>query len=176
MENNYQTFEEGVIEKIKSLLDDPIRGLKESSDTNKTRYGIFAEIENALHQQRGNMEKERYWSPCVGCKDGHPSFWKTIVESAEWTEWEKEQRKRFRTEEKIGCYDIDECRGCGWISPSHFKEFLDFISKEKVTSEREMMGKGVKELPVYTKAFSPELQLININDVLSLLSDKETKL
>jgi hypothetical protein len=78
---------------------------------------------------RVEMEKERWCSPCPGCKDGHPSFWKTVVESPQWELWEKEQVKNPTR-------DIDESRECGWMGPGHFQEFLAFISKENITQLR----------------------------------------
>ena len=60
----------------------------------------------------------RYWEPCRGCTDGHPSFWKTIVESKEWKAWEKVANEKG--------FDYDESRECGWFSPSHFKAFLEY--------------------------------------------------
>ena len=70
------------------------------------------------------------------CSDGkHSSFWKTVVESPQWTLWMKEQQKRFRLlrEDKLpkkqGAYDIDEVTECGWISQEHFQDFLRFCAK-----------------------------------------------
>ena len=75
-------------------------------------------------------EKDRWWTPCSGCKDGHPSFWKTVVESKEWQDWEKVANKKG--------FDCDESRECGWFSPQHFRAFLDSIcgSKEGLKGER----------------------------------------
>lgn len=63
-----------------------------------------------------------YWycPPCSGCKDGHPSFWKTVIESPQWKLWQKEQRKNPTR-------DMAEVEELGTISPKHFQEFLNFL-------------------------------------------------
>lgn len=43
-----------LMEELRVLLDDPRSGLKESSDTNKTRYGIYALLEEAYKMGLGN--------------------------------------------------------------------------------------------------------------------------
>lgn len=80
--------------------------------------------------------RDRYCTPCSGCKDGHPSFWKTIIESPQWKEWQKEQTRRFRNLEQVGnkmvgetCYDMAEVEELGCISPAHFADFLKFTIK-----------------------------------------------
>lgn len=75
-------------------------------------------------------EEHAYNSPCNGCSEGHPSFWKTIVESGAWSKWEKEVAWRLSKGELEGAFDVDESRECGWFSPEHFREFLKFISQE----------------------------------------------
>ncbi len=40
--------EQEIKEKLKEMLDNPRTGLKESSDTNKTRMGIFALFDEVL--------------------------------------------------------------------------------------------------------------------------------
>ena len=64
-----------------------------------------------------------YWynPPCSGCKEGHPSFWKTVTESPQWKLWQKEQMKNPSR-------DMAEVEGLGCISPEHFQEFLKFIN------------------------------------------------
>lgn len=77
-----------------------------------------------------NCEKERYLSPCAGCRDGHPSFWKTIIESKYWKLWEKENSRRLKklcNGGKEKCYDVDECRELGAFGKEHFEEFIKFI-------------------------------------------------
>ena len=59
-----------------------------------------------------------YWSPCVGCEGGHPSFHKTIIESPQWKAWQK-----------VGQYDFSECNELGIISSKHFQDFIKFIIK-----------------------------------------------
>lgn len=62
--------------------------------------------------------EDRYCSPCAGCPDGHPSFWKTIVESAEWKAWRQQNPPQW---------DFDECEVLGAFSPAHFAAFLAWI-------------------------------------------------
>ena len=40
---------------LKQLMNDPITGLKESSNTNKTRYGILGLFEEALSSQKQRL-------------------------------------------------------------------------------------------------------------------------
>ncbi len=89
-----------------------------------TKEAIKSFISDLLEQK----EKDRYWEACTGCKDGHPSFWKTVVESPEWQLWEKEQSRRFSSQEMDDIFDVDECAECGHISPKHFSEFMKFIT------------------------------------------------
>jgi hypothetical protein len=79
------------------------------------------------------VENERYCSPCGGCKEGHPSFWKTVIESPQWSWWQAEQSERLhllceqKLPKNINVYDMPEVEECGWISPMHFKDFMQFI-------------------------------------------------
>lgn len=66
-----------------------------------------------------------YCPPCQGCKNGHPSFWKTVIESPQWKEWQKEQRKNPTR-------DMPEVEEMGTISPEHFQEFLQFCKKNNL--------------------------------------------
>ena len=79
------------------------------------------------------IEKERFWSPCSGCEEGHPSFWKTVIESPQWKQWQREQHRRL-DEGKIkdGVYDMSEVEECGWISQKHFQDFINFIIKREI--------------------------------------------
>lgn len=58
--------------------------------------------------------------PCPGCKDGHDTFWKTVIESPQWRAWEGHTRN----------FDTTECAACGHISKKHFEEFLGFVVSE----------------------------------------------
>ena len=77
-------------------------------------------------------EKAQYWTACEGCEKGHASFWKVVVESHEWKLWEKEVSRRENEHRKkqskiwSGVWDVDECRGSGYISQKHFQDFLKF--------------------------------------------------
>ena len=68
-----------------------------------------------------------FWTSCVGCPGGHSSFHRTITMSPEWALWEKENSRRMNLEPIGNCFDVDECRECGIMSPEHFKEFLEFV-------------------------------------------------
>ena len=57
---------------------------------------------------------------------GESSMHKTLVESEEWGLWEKENSRRMHTDNEK-CFDTDECRECGYMSPAHWKEFIGFI-------------------------------------------------
>ena len=96
-------------------------------------YFISKKLSQKDTEWREKAQEMRWWEECDGCEGGHNSFWKTIVESDEWKEWKKEQAKRFHTEEKEGCFDIDECTECGWISKEHWKEFIKFIINSNKT-------------------------------------------
>ena len=66
-------------------------------------------------------EKSHWEYQCGGCKKPHNSFWKTIVLSDEWQQWEDSHPK----------FDVDECREAGWISPEHWKAFVKFLREKK---------------------------------------------
>lgn len=65
----------------------------------------------------------RYWEPCAGCKDGHPSIWKTLVESPQWKAWYEHASKNM-------LYDVDESQELGAMSTKHFQDFMGFNSQE----------------------------------------------
>lgn len=71
-----------------------------------------------------NCLKEYYWQPCKGCKDGHPSFWKTIIESPQWKAWRK-----YAWEDRM-LYDFGEVEELGIISTGHFQAFMKFTKKK----------------------------------------------
>ena len=77
-----------------------------------------------------------YWQPCVGCEDGHPSFWKTVLESPQWKKWQSEQLERGKKGKiKDGkwsgknIYDMPEVEELGIISQKHFQDFMKFSIK-----------------------------------------------
>lgn len=69
-----------------------------------------------------------YLQPCVGCVDGHNSFWKTVIESKQWKKW-----KKYAWEDNM-LYDFPEVEELGTISPEHFQAFLKFTRKQKTAS------------------------------------------
>ncbi len=66
-----------------------------------------------------------YCVPCGGCKEGHPSFWKTVTESPQWKLWQKEQ---MNPKSKYETRDMPEVEELGIISPEHFQDFLTFLN------------------------------------------------
>jgi hypothetical protein len=98
---------------------------------------FFIDVINWHKQEIEKEQNERYWSPCEGCKDGHPSFWKTVVESPQWKLWQGEQSRRLhllcqeKLPKNVATYDMPEVEECGWISPGHFQEFLKFIIRQE---------------------------------------------
>ncbi len=99
------------------------------SDKMRAKMGGVA-IDDVIEMLRSQLtaihtayNEARWEEPCAGCGT-HPSFWKTIVESEEWSQWEKENAKSPR-------FDVDESRECGWMSPDHFKAFLEFVRAER---------------------------------------------
>ena len=81
-------------------------------------------------------EEESHWEyQCGGCKKPHNSFWKTIVLSDEWQQWEDSSPP----------WDVGECRGAGWISPAHWKAFVKFLREKKglITEKDTIQVNGV---------------------------------
>lgn len=73
---------------------------------------------------------ENHW--IYYCADGiHDSFWKTVVTSPQWVDWEADVAKRFyarHTGSPVeNVWDTNECRESGWISYEHFQAFLEFV-------------------------------------------------
>lgn len=68
-----------------------------------------------------------YNCPCRGCPEGHPSFWKTIIESEEWKKWKE---YNFKTSSH-GNYDFSEDEELGILGKEHWKEFCKFINQLK---------------------------------------------
>lgn len=63
-----------------------------------------------------------YCSPCSGCKDGHPSFWKTVIESPQWKEWSKEQQEHSTR-------DMPEVEEMGDYKPRTFSGVLEVLQE-----------------------------------------------
>ena len=71
-----------------------------------------------------NLEEHTcYWSPCIGCKDGHTSIHKSLCTSPQWKKWYKYQTGKNQQ------YDVDECRELGIMSAEHFQDFMRFSNK-----------------------------------------------
>jgi len=60
-----------------------------------------------------------YCQPCGGCKDGHPSFWKTVIESPQWKKWHEYAGPKM-------LYDFPEVEELGIIGERHFQDFIKF--------------------------------------------------
>jgi hypothetical protein len=52
-----------------------------------------------------------------------PTFYRAVVRSPEWQEWNKYAYKRG--------WDWDESTECGLLSEEHFKAFLDWVRESK---------------------------------------------
>ena len=59
----------------------------------------------------------------------HPSFYDTIVASAEWDAWVGYQESL-----DAPAFDISETIECGWLSPEHWQAFLKFACMRHVYS------------------------------------------
>ena len=95
------------------------------------------------------MDKERYWYFCVGCPEGHSSFWKTVIESPQWKVWQTQQIKN-------PTYDMSEVEECGWISPKHFQEFMKFTI-ERIMEEimpEEKIRRGTERDALHCNGFN----------------------
>ena len=94
-----------------------------------------------------NIEK---WE--IGCSDGpHNSFWKTVVTSPEWQAWEKENSRRMHEEPIGNCFDVDECRECGWMSVEHFKEFIAFTNQKALSSFKAKVEENLERAKRHSK-------------------------
>ncbi|MDE2098441.1 MAG: hypothetical protein KGL39_14405 [Patescibacteria group bacterium] len=82
---------------------------------------LIAERDNALAKWHAHQKN----IPCKGCKNGHDTFWKTVVESPQWKEWEAANTH----------FDVDECRACGHISQNHFQAFLGFVVAKAIVKK-----------------------------------------
>lgn len=86
------------------------------------------------------MKNKIGWDKNCGiyqCLDGeHLSFWLILTRTKQWSAWEKEVSRRMNRHIKkksklfTGCWDVDACRECGYISEGHIEDFLKFV-KEK---------------------------------------------
>lgn len=90
----------------------------------------------------GRWDAEHY---TYQCSDGeHNSYWRTVVESPEWHAWTREVARRLKrlatgnTRRGVGpVFDVDECQEAGWISPAHFKAFVQFCRTRKARDARQ---------------------------------------
>lgn len=102
------------------------RFYKEWDEGLSTNPGDVVEFINSLVERVERETREKMClSPCDGCAEGHPSFWKTVTESDEWAAWERSNPP----------FDVDESRECGWLSASHFAAFLEFAAAMRSAKE-----------------------------------------
>lgn len=67
-----------------------------------------------------------YCTPCAGCNDGHPSFWKTIIESQEWKNWKKDNDN----------WDWSENEELGILSDNHWNAFIKLLKKQQKINDK----------------------------------------
>lgn len=94
----------------------------------KKLEGMIATLRAELADTRNERDeaKRGWWhSACSGCPNGHPSFWKTVIESPQWKEWARRPSTNAN-------FDIAEVEECGWISQAHFQEFIHWTIKSKL--------------------------------------------
>ena len=86
--------------------------------------------------ERGGPGWEWHCGSKRNCGCPHSSFWKTVVTSPQWKAWCKEVSRRMHEhtvkghEKYTGCWDVDECACCGWISQEHFQDFMKFSADQ----------------------------------------------
>lgn len=99
--------------------------------------------------------------PCSGCKNGHDTFWKSVIESPQWVEWARTTRD----------FDTAECEGCGHISGRHFQAFLEFCSSSLVSNlvKVETQNNALRE-----RADKAEARIRELTETWSLASSDET--
>ena len=124
-----------------------------------------SEIEKAVSQAK----RRPLWE--IPCSDGkHDSFWKSIVTSPQWKEWEKEVGIRFHKgkDNKVikGVFDVDECRECGWMSQEHFQEFIGFITEKALAKRTEECAKMVEDYPEKLLSGSPNLATFTLAEAI----------
>lgn len=91
-----------------------VKELERQLETNREHTAdVIKERDVALIQWHSHQKNV----PCRGCKGGHDTFWKSVVESPQWKAWE----------ESLPDWDVDECRECGHISAAHFAAFVGFV-------------------------------------------------
>jgi len=55
------------------------------------------------------------------------SFYRTIIESKEWKEWEKHIDKLMEQGRYAETFDYVESMECDLLSPEHWKAFVTFV-------------------------------------------------
>ena len=73
-------------------------------------------------------------------------FWRTIVQSHQWTAWYKELGKRHLAGIKEDVWDIDESQECNLLSPEHFQSFLNFTRELKEQRKQQVEQVELREL------------------------------
>jgi hypothetical protein len=148
----YQLFGAGNVDEIPT--NDAVKNAKIALAKAKAEEGIKCFEHQKATEER--VKKERWIGKCSGCSDGHPSFWKTIVESKEWKDWEKEQIENPQ-------FDIDESRVCGWLGEKHRNAFFNFICKSAEERVKREIIEKIKEMWNYPCNCSRRQELCNHN-------------
>lgn len=74
----------------------------------------------------------------------YPTFFDTVTQSQQWEAWQVEQARRLHDFNKKypkmglkakGIYDMSEVMECGWISQSHFQDFLEFTALSTMSKD-----------------------------------------
>lgn len=115
-EKHQGTLHDAIEAEVAEFRRTPLFDLEASK---KSREACVSFLRKSLTRIAKVTERNAYWSPCLGCPEGHPSFWKTIVESDEWKRWEEVANEKG--------FDYDESRECGYLSPEHWQAFLAFL-------------------------------------------------
>jgi hypothetical protein len=88
------TLDERLVERVKSITTTVLTDYGEALEVvfPNDVVGLLSQIRE---DERARAEKDAWCAECAGCPEGHPTFWKTVVESTQWKAWEEEQEKRL---------------------------------------------------------------------------------
>jgi len=83
-------------------------------------YKIVEESMGGMDNITDNIIDE-FVNDIANYKKKNPTFYRTVVNSEEWQEWEKIAYKKG--------FDWSESTECGWLSDKHFSAFIRWIKK-----------------------------------------------
>lgn len=98
---------------VLALADEVLRLRSTLTQSQEQVKALILERDAALENWHSHQKNV----PCSGCEGGHDTFWKTVIESPQWQEWERYTKE----------WDVLECSACGHISSKHFQAFLKFV-------------------------------------------------